>query len=274
MLINDLKSIVLHNPTASLTYLRSLLKERLQHYVLQFISGSPYSQNLLFKGGTCLRFFYDLPRLSEDLDFDVINSDNFNLSKFSEDITKHFVQSLQFKDFVTKLAGNKHTLYLKFPILDQVIPNFNISDSPILFVRFDISPTSGSKYQTDISTKSISSFAFIIRHYALPDLFAGKIAAILQRETIEGTEKLARIKGRDYYDLIWYLERHISPNWEYLQELTSKNKVEISKALQLKIDNLDLKIVEQDLLPFFPDSNFVKSFCQNLPQLFAKYKLE
>lgn len=264
MLINDLKSIVLHNPTASPAYLRSLLKERLQYYVLQFISGSPYSQNLLFKGGTCLRFFYDLPRLSEDLDFDVINSDNFNLSKFSEDITKHFVQSLQFKGFVTKLAGNKHTLYLKFPILDQVMPNFNISDSPILFVRFDISPTSGSKYQTDISTKSISSFAFIIRHYALPDLFAGKIAAIL----------LSLTKGRDYYDLVWYLEKHVTPNWDYLTELTTQKKTQILKSLQTKIDNLDLKIVEQDLLPFFPDSNFVKSFCQNLPQLFAKYKLE
>ena len=160
MFINDLKSVVAANPTASPAYLRSLLKERLQHYVLQFISGSPYSQNLLFKGGTCLRFFFDLPRLSEDLDFDVTDPANFSLSKFEGDVTKHFASTLQFKQLTTKLAGNGRTLYLKFPVLDQILPNFNISDTPILFIRFDVAPTIGTKYQTDISTKSIYTFKY------------------------------------------------------------------------------------------------------------------
>lgn len=274
MLINDLKSIVAQNPTVSASYLRSLLKERLQYYILQYISTSSYSQNLLFKGGTCLRFFYDLPRLSEDLDFDVIDSSKFDTSEVDQDITKYFIGNLQFKEFTTKLSGNGRTLYLKFPILSQILPNFNDSDSPILFIRFDISKAIGNKYQTEISTKSTRSFAFIIRHYSLPDLFAGKISAILNRETIEGTEKVARTKGRDYYDLIWYLEKQTIPNWEYLKEITSKDKTKILTLLQQKIDTLDPTIIEQDLLPFFPNSNFVKAFCQNLPQLFAKYKLE
>lgn len=270
MLINDLKNIVSKNPTTSPAYLRSLLKERLQYYVLQFISSSPHSKSLLFKGGTCLRFFYDLPRLSEDLDFDVIDP-AFSMPDFNQSIIKHFKETLQFKELTTKLAGSGRTLYLKFPILDQVLPEFNISDSPLLFLRFDVADVIGTKYQTDISTKSTSSFAFIIRHYSLPDLFAGKIAAILQRETIDGTEKVARTKGRDYYDLIWYLEKKVTPNWDYLQELTTQNKTQILKSLQTKIDNLDLKVVESDLLPFFSDSNFVKSFCQNLPQLYSSY---
>ncbi|MFH2085889.1 MAG: nucleotidyl transferase AbiEii/AbiGii toxin family protein [bacterium] len=270
MLINDLKTIVSKNPTTPPAYLRALLKERLQYYVLQFVSTSAYSKSLLFKGGTCLRFFYDLPRLSEDLDFDVIGLE-FNMSDFDQSITKHFKETLQFKDFTTKLAGNNRTLYLKFPILYQILPEFNNSDSPILFLRFDVANVIGTKYQTDISTKSTGNFAFIIRHYALPDLFAGKIAAILQREIIDGLEKVTRTKGRDYYDLIWYLEKKTTPNWNYLEELTAQSKAQILQSLQVKIDNLDLVIIEQDLLPFFPDPNFVKSFCQNLRGLYSSY---
>jgi len=270
MLLNDLTNIINQNSAISPVFLRSLLKERLQYYVLQFISNSPYGKTLLFKGGTCLRFFYDLPRLSEDLDFDVINSD-FQMHDLDQGITKHFKETLGFKEFVTKLAGNSRTLYLKFPILDRIMPHFNNSDSPILFLRFDIADAVGTKYQTDISTKSSGSFAFVIRHYALPDLFAGKIAAILQREAYDGDVLKPRIKGRDYYDLIWYLEKNVTPNWDYLQELVGQTKTQALSSLQTKIDMVDPTIIKQDLLPFFPNPNFVQTFTSHLPALYAKY---
>ncbi|MFH1244579.1 MAG: nucleotidyl transferase AbiEii/AbiGii toxin family protein [bacterium] len=268
MLINDLKSIVEKNPDVSPTYLRSLLKERLQYYILQFISSSPWSGNLLFKGGTCLRFFYDLPRLSEDLDFDMTKMDDFDLQDFNTSITKYFISIIQFPSFTTKLASNGRTLYLKFPILNHIIPDFGEQQSNVLHIRLDITPEPGHKYTTQISTKSALNFSFITRHYSLSDLFAGKIAAIIKRETIEGTNLQPRTKGRDYYDLIWYLEKKTIPNWDYLQEITGLDHGKALLALQTKVSEVNPKIIEQDLLPFFSDQNFVKSFCQNLKELF------
>ena len=103
----------------------------------------------------------------------------------------------------------------------------------------------------------------------MPDLFTGKIAAIIKRETIEGTILQPRTKGRDYFDLIWYLEKKVIPNWDYLQEITNLNHDEAMLALRSKVNNVDLTLVKQDLLPFFADQNFVKTFCQNLKELFT-----
>ena len=86
MLIDDLKIIVDRNKEMNSLYLRNLLKEVLQIYTLNFVYTSVYADKFLFKGGTCLRFCFDLPRLSEDLDFDIKDFSNFSLERFSRDI--------------------------------------------------------------------------------------------------------------------------------------------------------------------------------------------
>ena len=111
----------------------------------------------------------------------------------------------------TKMAGNGRTFYLKFPILNQIGVKLNPAESNILFIRIDIAPIVGNSFTLELSTKSTLNFSLIIKRYALPDLMSGKIAAIITRETIEGTVKEPRVKGRDYYDLIWYLEKKFSP---------------------------------------------------------------
>ena len=271
MLIHDLKSVYLSNKQAHPGYLRNLLKERLQFYVLQFVSASPWSQSLIFKGGTCLRFFFDLPRLSEDLDFDVQDEANFQMSSFVEAIRKHFVSTLQFTELTTKIAGNGRTLYLKFPILDQLGLKLTPSDSQILFIRLDFSPAIGHSYAVELATKSTLNFSFIIQRYSLPDLMAGKIAAIIKRETLEGTIKQPRIKGRDYYDLVWYLEKNIRPNWSYVKDLVGLSKTDVLKLLLQKIKVIDPAQLKADIAPFFPDPQFVTSFSQNIHALFTSH---
>lgn len=271
MLINDLKSVYLANKQVHPGYLRNLLKERLQFYVLQFVSVSPWSQSLIFKGGTCLRFFFDLPRLSEDLDFDVQNEANFYVPAFAEAISKHFVSTLQFAELTTKIAGNGRTLYLKFPILNQIGLELTPSDSNILFIRLDFSPAIGHAFTVELATKSTLNFSIIIRRYSLPDLMAGKIAAILKRETTEGTAREPRVKGRDYYDLIWYLEKNIQPNWSYVKDLTGLSRADTLELLQQKVKAVDSTQLQADLTPFFPDPQFVASFSQNIHSLFISH---
>jgi hypothetical protein len=100
---------------------------------------------------------------------------------------------------------------------------------------------------------------------------AGKIAAILKRETIEGTTKMPRVKGRDYYDLIWYLEKRTAPNWIYLQEIIGLTKSSALAKLKSKFVHLDPKVLKTDLTPFFPDPRFVDSFSQNIHALFKTH---
>jgi predicted nucleotidyltransferase component of viral defense system len=271
MLIDDLRSVYLANKQAPAGYLRNLLKERLQFYVLQFVSISSWSSQLIFKGGTCLRFFYDLHRLSEDLDFDITPNTNFSLPDFTKAITKHFTSTLKYDGLTSKIAANGRTIYLKFALLDQIGPKLSPSASNILFIRLDFAPALGHSFTTQLSTKSTLNFSFIIKHYALPDLMAGKIAAILKRETIEGTTKMPRVKGRDYYDLIWYLEKRTAPNWIYLQEIIGLTKSSALAKLKSKFVHLDPKVLKTDLTPFFPDPRFVDSFSQNIHALFKTH---
>ncbi|MBI3559081.1 nucleotidyl transferase AbiEii/AbiGii toxin family protein [Candidatus Gottesmanbacteria bacterium] len=79
MILSDLQTVVTQNKNlAGPSYLRNLLKEILQFYTLNFIYSSRWGKDFLFKGGTCLRICFDLPRLSEDLDFDIKNYSQFD----------------------------------------------------------------------------------------------------------------------------------------------------------------------------------------------------
>lgn len=269
MFLNSLKAIYQKHKGENPIFVRNLLKENIQYYILHYISQSKWAQSFIFKGGTCLRIFFDLPRLSEDLDFDIQDIDNFDIDLFLRELKDYFISTMQYKNLEFKLAGNGRTAYVKFPILDEIGIPSDPSESNVVFVRVDVAPAVGSVYSTEIAIKSISSFSLLIKRYALPDLFAGKIAAILTRETIEGTVKTERTKGRDYYDLIWYLEKNILPNWEYLTQITGYRKEEILQKLNEKVEKVDTQIIYDDLSPLFQDNNFVKMFSQNIRSIYA-----
>ena len=271
MLIKDLQTVLSNNKTKNPLYVRSVLKETVQYYILDFISKSAWSDNFLFKGGTCLRICFGLPRLSEDLDFDILNYQDFELKHFLKDLKNYFNKDLKISKLSIKIAGNQKIIYLKFPILkDLGIAGKN--ESNILFVRLDLSPTVGKTYKSKISIKSAPGFSFLIKRYSLKDLFSGKLAAILTRETLEGKDKKARFKGRDFFDLIWFLEKKVQPNWDYLAELTRLSKKEAIEKLENKVKNVRPEFLKTDLLPFFQDSQFVINFAKNFKSLFENYK--
>lgn len=274
MFLNDLKNIFSQNKDKNPFYVRNFLKESIQYYVLHFVSQSKWNQCLVFKGGTCLRIFFDLPRLSEDLDFDIINIKDFDMAEFIKAIRDYFKSLVQYDDFDIKLAGDNRTLYLRFPILNKIGMTIGSAETNIIFVRIDVAEAEGSAYSTEIAVKSYSHFSLLIKRYSLPDLMASKIAAILTREKMEGTTKMERLKGRDYYDLIWYLEKNVSPNWDYLTQITGFTKNEAIDKLTQKINTIDLSLLSQDLTPFFQDNSFVKMFSQHFRDIYASKMLK
>lgn len=274
MIEDSLKLVFEKNRDKSLLFLRNLLKEQLQYFVLNYIYNSVYADQFLFKGGTVLRFCFDLPRLSEDLDFDVKDYKNFDFDKFTSEIKKYFIYRLQYKDIEIKISGRNKIIYLKFPILKKI--GFPIrSERPTendLFLRIDLAPIKGENFKEDISLKSSFDFSFIIKRYSIEDIFVGKIAAILSREAFEGKLKKPRFKGRDYFDVFWLSEKGIKPNLDYLTTIVPiKKKQELKKALEKKFKEALKKkeILKEDLLPFFSESKFVEDFMVNL-ELFSE----
>ena len=60
-----------------------------------------------------------MPRLSEDLDFDVKDFSSFDYQIFIKDLKEYFVSKLKYKDFEVKVSGKNRLIYLKFPILKK-----------------------------------------------------------------------------------------------------------------------------------------------------------
>lgn len=272
MFIDNLKQTYSMHKDVNLVLLRNILKEKIQFYILDYIYKSPWGKIFIFKGGTCLRICFELPRLSEDLDFDVQNYPQFSIQAFYEKMKDYFTKTLQYTKLSAKLANNMRTIYLKFPILlDLGVPVGN-SESNIVTIRIDFAPVVGDRFKTEISMKSAGDVFFLVKRYSIGDLFAGKIAAILKRETIEGTVRKERIKGRDFFDLIWFLEKKTTPHWNYLQEITTFNQKEVIKKLKIKVKKISAGQLKDDLSPFFENSEFVDQFAQNFQTLFENYK--
>jgi len=271
MFLDSLKNIYQKNKDKNPAYIRNILKEYIQYYLLQFISQSVWAKSFIFKGGSCLRFFFNLPRLSEDLDFDIVDIETFDMDAFILDLKTYFVSTVQCNNVEIKLANNKRTLYIRFPILTDIGMTVSPSESNIVFVRIDVAPAVGTAYATEISIKSTYDFSFLVKRYSLPDLFSGKIAAILTREAFEGTRKKERVKGRDYYDLIWFLEKGIKLNWKYLTQITGFTKNIALKKLRDKVEKANPSLLQADLTPFFQDNTFVRSFSRNVKNLYIAY---
>jgi predicted nucleotidyltransferase component of viral defense system len=276
MIVEELKFVFDKNKDKNALYLRNLLKEQLQYYVLNFIYNSLYGEKFLFKGGTCLRFCFDLPRLSEDLDFDVKDFSSFDYQVFIKDLKEYFVSKLKYKDFEVKVSGKNRLIYLKFPILKKIgfpLEKEKPSEN-ILFLRIDLSDVLGKNFKEEISLKSTWDFSFLIKRYSLSDIFSGKLAAILSRETFEGKEKTPRFKGRDYFDIFWLKEKGIKYNFDYLKTLINiKNEEELKERLLKKFQEAKKKInfIKQDLFPFFSESNFVENFINNFDALVENF---
>lgn len=272
MFLDSLKQAYFENKDRNPLLLRNTIKERIQFYVLDFIFNSVWGERLIMKGGTCLRFCFNLPRLSEDLDFDIENYKSFAIDGFTADLKSHFIKKLQYKQTGVKLANNKRTLYLKFPVLNDLGVPYTKGESNLLHVRIDLTVIPSVEYQTEVSIKSTADLSFLIKRYSLPDLFAGKICAILTRETLEGTIKTERFKGRDFYDLIWFLEKGISPDWQYIEKISSLSQKQALVKLDGKVKKVTPSLLKADLLPFFENTGFVEQFSQNFQRLYIQYK--
>ena len=186
---------------------RNAAREYLQAYILRMIHESKLFSCLSFMGGTALRFLYDLPRFSEDLDFSLDEPEEDVLQKILDRAEKELPQAGY--DISISFSGKRavHGAFIRFQGLPFELGfSGQASEKFAIKLKIDTNPPKGAIPETTVIHRH---FPLAIRHHNIASLFSGKLMAVLSR---------TYTKGRDYYDLLWYLTRwkKLSPNLEYM----------------------------------------------------------
>lgn len=226
---------------------RRVLTEYLQSEILAVVFNSKFGPHLSFLGGTCLRFIHRIERFSEDLDFDLIR-EGLDYDALAEFIGKKLKELGFPSDTTVKKTENIIIVNVKFSKVMQEMGLSALSDQK-LKIKFEIDPMPYKNIRYE--SKQIFAYgkSFNIISNTLDTLFAQKILAIIFRPYQ---------KGRDFYDLIWFLsQKNIEPNYEIFREkgIDIKNRQELIDFLQEQSKKTDLKQVAKDVerFLFYPE---------------------
>lgn len=249
-------------------YKRNLLKDYLQVVILKFIYSHPKYSQMVFYGGSCLRHCFDLPRLSEDLDF-VDLKKKIKLDVLAVDLENYFKNKT---DLEVKVKIQPSRAQLKFSILKE-LGLAGPSESDVLYLKLEIFTGFDFCSAYQINTLPVFKYnrSILIKTFDLETMLATKIGAVLNRKwekTGKGGELLAKVKGRDYFDLMWYLQKNIKPNLKCLMK--KESTATLKKKLLSTINKVDSKSLAYDLSPLMEDSAFALGLSKNLKDILQR----
>ena len=242
---------------------RNALKEVLQLYILNFIYHHPAYSSWVMYGGSALRIIHGLDRMSVDLDFEVPSpvTENF-LKSLKEDVERHFMDTYNAgADFLDiKITGTRG-LTLKFHVESLKLG----SPSAQVHVKIDLNHFSAPKTVTERRPITQGQLSFVILTYNMSALMASKIAAIFLRGKRGIGEAVYEEKGRDIYDLLWYMERKVTPDFDYLtaKGIDVKDPRSLFDKLTLKMNDVSEDNLKQDLFPLFMNRSFIENWIGN-----------
>lgn len=263
-----LRNIISESSSKNNLFKRNLLKEYLQIVVLDFIYSHPAYSQLLFYGGSALAHCFGLERLSEDLDF-IVEKKNIDVPKLARDLEGYFIKRT---DLLVKTTVQKFRIYLKFPILRELgISTRDETDTLFLKVEVYSEFDFCKSYKTDIRPVFKYNRSILIKTFDQATLMATKIRAIFFRKW-EKTDKQGRttvkVKGRDYFDLLWYLQKGIQPNLSCIEGF--ENMKDLKEKLLTMIAGIDSKSIQLDLEALIDNPNFVKNISKNMKAILER----
>ncbi|MBI9086512.1 MAG: nucleotidyl transferase AbiEii/AbiGii toxin family protein [Desulfobacterales bacterium] len=246
------------------------LREILQEIALLGLWRSKFFNKAAFYGGTALRILHGLDRFSEELDFSLLAPDTaFDLAPHLDAVEKElaaFGFNMQLKQ-VKKTEGNPiRSAFLKagtrrilLVIEAEADLVASVHSNQVLKIKLEVDtdPPPGFGTRTRYLLQPIP---FMVRAYVLPDLFAGKMHALLYRRWRH------RVKGRDWYDLVWYAANHPglhlahleqrmrqSGDWQHNDRLTEEA---FRKLMAEAIETLDVRQAKSEAESFIrsPDA--------------------
>lgn len=225
-------------------------QEVCQKITLAGLRRGGFFEHAAFYGGTCLRLFHGLPRWSEDMDFSLTEKRaDIHLENYFDAIREEF-----------NLAGFDVTISKKDKkAFGRVESAFLKENTEAYDIKFQTKKTVKVKIELDtdpplmFATEQkllLQPYSFMTRCFTLPDLFAGKMHALVYRAWRR------RVKGRDWFDFEWYVRNQIPLDFKHLQARIkefSGEDVSLDAFLELlrqRLSTTNIDNVKQDVLPY------------------------
>ena len=243
------------------------LREIIQEVALLGLWRAKFFEHAAFYGGTALRILYGLDRFSEDLDFSLLApAADFDLTRYTASLEEELL-AFGFNVRVEKVDKAVESAFLKANTRNELLVietsegiARQIPAGQMMKVKLEVDtdPPPGFETRTRYLLQPIP---FAVRCYTLPDLFAGKMHAILFRRWKN------RVKGRDWYDLVWYAANHPQLHLAHLEQRmrqtgqwSGEQRLSPSAFTDLlyeAIDRLDVDQARKDVAPFVKDQRML-----------------
>ena len=244
------------------------LREVMQEIALLGLWRSKFFEKAAFYGGTALRVLYGLDRFSEDLDFSLLKKgESFDLADYSEALKKELASfgfAVEIESRAMPASAAIQSAFLKADTRTRMITvEFDkglvqkVPRNQVLKIRLevDIDPPPGFRTGVRYLLRPVP---FSVRTFSLPDLFAGKMHAVLCREW------KSRVKGRDWYDLVWFAAHHPDLHLAHLEQrmrqtghwtgpapLTAED---LRDLMIRRVDKVDIDQIRREVEPFVKDA--------------------
>ncbi|MDY6951489.1 MAG: nucleotidyl transferase AbiEii/AbiGii toxin family protein [Thermodesulfobacteriota bacterium] len=243
------------------------LREILQDVALLGLWRSKFFEHAAFYGGTALRVLHGLDRYSEDLDFSLLKPDkSFSLKSYKDAMLREIGSFGFHVEFETRrktqpsavesafLKTNTYRQLMVIEAAQELLRDLHPAKNLKIRLEVDTDPPGGFKTETQYV---LTPIPFSVRVYCLPDLLAGKLHAILCRRW------KTRVKGRDWYDLVWYAARHREVRISHLESRMRQSgdyrddepliPDRLQHLLLQAVDDLDVDRARREVAPFVVD---------------------
>jgi len=273
----------MHDPQTEDDY-KHYLRRIFQEITLLGLWRAKFFEYAAFYGGTALHIFHDLDRFSEDLDFSLLQEkEDFSLSLYLKSVRNEFLSwGIEAEvDPVKKGTSKIESAFVKTntleTFLDLSVPREvyqSLHRNEKIKVKFEIDPDPPCSFESEFKIL-LNPIPFNIRLMGLSDLYAGKMHALIVR----GWEK--RVKGRDWYDFVWFLKKKVPLNIRHLGSRLKKSghlgeEAELTPPLlkdllHKRIKAVDFSKAKKDVVPFIRDyrqlENWSEEFFRDLVDL-------
>jgi predicted nucleotidyltransferase component of viral defense system len=244
------------------------LREVMQEIALLGLWRSKFFENAAFYGGTALRVLYGLDRFSEDLDFSLLEKrKNLDLADYSEALKRELASfgfAVEIESRPKPASAAIQSAFLKADTRTQMITvEFDkglvqkVPRNQVLKIKLEIDVDPPPGFATEVRYL-LRPVPFSVRTFSLPDLFAGKMHAVLCR----GWK--SRVKGRDWYDLVWFAAYHPELHLAHLEQRMRQTghwpgaapltAADLRDLLAKRIDEVDIDQIRREVEPFVKDA--------------------
>lgn len=224
--------------------------EVMQQVVLCGLYRGGFFHEAAFYGGTCLRIFHGLQRFSEDMDFTLLKKNpDFNFETYFPaiiDECKLLGREVTITKKDKRSFGKVESAFLKD---NTDVYNLAFQTEKTLKIKIEVDVNPPLEFETE-QKLLVNPHSFMTRCLTLPNLFAGKMHALVFRKW------KSRIKGRDWYDFEWYIRNNIPLNLSHLQIRAAEfNEIQLTKdsfmdLLRERLATADIEQVKLDVMPF------------------------